>query len=261
MRKDLLYFLCLLKYNLKNARALGTSFWIGVFGMVLNNSAFFVIWHLFMRATGPINGWTSIDVFGMLGIAMFCFGITHGFFHGVVELPHIVTRGQFDTVLLSPRNILVRLSGMSFSITAFGDLVMGLGVMIWYGVARNFHISEWISLIALVILGAIVFLCVRIIASLVVFYIYDGELISNQVFELFLRPGLYPGSIFPHKMKILFMTAIPTLLTSSLAVDYLKQGQTWLVILAFLSAGFWVMLAAYLLKKSVKRYESGNFLR
>lgn len=261
MYQDIIYFFNLFKFNLKNSFALKGSFLISVFGMILNNTTFFIVWYLFSTTTGPINGWTSFDIFGMLGVSILIFGIIHSLFCGIVELPNDVVRGKFDVILLSPRSILSRLSGASFSITALGDLIMGLIVIIWYGVINNFYFLEWISFLFVIFLGTIVFLCIRMLTSLIAFYVHDGELISRQVFEIFLRPGLYPGSMFTTKMKVIFMTIIPALITSSVSIDFLKTGHIWIMVLSIISTSFWVFLTVFLFKKSIKRYESGNFLR
>ena len=261
MYKEIKYFLISIKYNLKNAYVLGGSFWIGVFSMVLNNTSFYIIWYLFISATGDINGWGSMDIFGMLGISTFCFGITNSFFYGVVKMPTLVSRGDFDAVLLSPRLILNRLSGMNFSITALGDLIMGFGVFIWYGIVKSFSIDQWALFLVTILFGVITFLCIRILVSLISFYIHDGELISGQIFELFLRPGLYPGSMFPSKMKIFFMTVIPSLLTSAVPIDYIKTNSINIFLLSFIVTIFWILITTIIFKISIKRYESGNFLR
>ncbi|MEK9179582.1 MAG: ABC-2 family transporter protein, partial [Patescibacteria group bacterium] len=212
MKNDIRYFIAQTKYNIKNAHALKHSFWIGVFSMVMNNVSFFVIWLLFMKATGPINGWTGIDVFGMLGVAMVCFGVTQGFFFGVRELPELVHRGSFDSVLLAPVNSFLKLSGSEFSVTAYGDLLIGIVVIIFYGIYLHFSFYAWFLFLFSIMLGCVVFISVRLMCSLVAFFIHDGEDISNQMFEIFLRPGLYPGAIFPNKLKIFCMTIIPTLI-------------------------------------------------
>jgi ABC-type uncharacterized transport system permease subunit len=94
-----------------------------------------------------------------------------------------------------------------------------------------------------------------------VFFIHDGEVISSQLFEIFLRPGLYPGSIFPGKFKIFFMTVIPTLLTSAVAVDVVKLNSLYLLLFAVIVTLFWVCIAYLAFNRAVRRYESGNFLR
>jgi ABC-2 type transport system permease protein len=261
MKKDILFFIAQTKVNLKNSYALKSSFWIGVVSMILNNISFFVIWLFFMKATGPINGWTSMDVFGMLGVSMMCFGITHGFFNGVVDLPKLVLRGSFDSVLLSPVSSLFKLAGSSFSVVAYGDLLMGTVVAIFYGVYMNFSLYLWALYLFAILLGSIVFICIRLICSSVVFFLHDAEVVSTQLFELFLRPGLYPGSIFPNKLKIFFMTIIPALVTSAVPIDIVKYRSFNLIIFAVLITLFWVFIATVFFKISVRRYESGNFLR
>lgn len=261
MINDIKYFVTQTKFNLKNAHALRKSFWVGVLTMAVNNISFFAMWLLFMKATGPINGWTSLDVFGMLGVAMCCFGVCQGFFYGVRELPELVTNGSFDTVLLAPVNSFIKLSGSAFSVTAYGDLLMGVSVIIFYIVASHFNIHSYILFIFSVILGCVIFVCFRLICSLIVFFIHDGEIVSTQIFEIFLRPGLYPGAIFPDKLKLFCMTIIPTLITSAVPIDEVKKQDFAFLLFILLVTIVWVCITYLLFKISVRRYESGNFLR
>ncbi|MES2087627.1 MAG: ABC-2 family transporter protein [Patescibacteria group bacterium] len=261
MLHSLYYFFAQSKYNLKNAHALSGSFWVGVLSMILNNFTFFIIWFLFMQATGPINGWTSIDVFGMLGVSITAFGFTHAFFRGVVDLPELVTKGTFDGVLVSPVNTFLKIGGSSFSVTAYGDLLQGAVVAFLYGVFSRFDLYTWILYIVAIILGCIVFLCLRLLCSLVVFFVHDGEIISNQLFEIFIRPGLYPGAIFPNKMKIFFMTVVPALLTSATPIYIIKSHSIFLVLFGFSMTVVWVGITYLVYSLAVRRYESGNYLR
>lgn len=261
MKNDFLYFFVQTKFNLKNAYALSKSFWIGVFSMVMNDVTFFIIWVFFMKATGPINGWTAVDVFGMLGVAMFCYGFTHAFFYGIKDLPEFVMRGSFDSVLLAPVNIFLKLSGSSFSITAYGDLLLGTAVLIFYGIYLHFSFYAWLLFLFSIMLGCIVFICIRSLCSLVAFFIHDGEVVSHQMFEIFIRPGLYPGAIFPSKLKIFCMTVIPALLTSAAPIDVVKLNSGSLVLFALVVTLVWVYITYFAFKISIKRYESGNFLR
>jgi ABC-2 type transport system permease protein len=261
MKNNITYFIALTRFNIKNAYALTRSFWIGVVSMMLNNITFFVIWLLFMKATGPINGWTGLDVFGMLGVSLVSFGVMHSFFYGIVDLPQFVVRGTFDSVLLSPVNAFLKLSGSSFSVTAYGDLIQGIIVVIIYGIVSHFTMLLWIFFFCALIFGCITFIAIRLLCSLIVFFIHDGEVISRQVFEIFLRPGLYPGAIFPNKLKLIFLTLVPTLLTSALPIDVIKQHAFSLVILGALVTFAWVCIVYVAFKSSITRYESGNYLR
>lgn len=255
------YFIAQSKFNLKNAHALSHSFWIGVASMILNNLTFFVIWFLFMKATGPINGWTSFDVFGMLGVAMFAFGFNHSFFYGVTDLPQFVLKGTFDNVLLSPTNSFFKLAGSSFSVTAYGDLIQGALFAIIYGIIMHFSFYAWVLYILAIAVGCIIFVCIRLLCSLVVFFIHDGDVIAGQLFEIFLRPGLYPGAIFPNKLKIFFMTVVPALLTSAVPIDTVKSHSISLVVLGVSVTFVWILITFFVFRLAIRRYESGNYLR
>ncbi len=259
--KDIRYFITEAFYNIKNAHALAKSFWIGVISMVINNVTFFVIWYLFMKTTGPINGWTNTDVFAMLGVSMLIFGIVNSFFRGIVDIPQFVVKSSFDSILLSPVNTFLKVSGASFSVTAIGDLLMGLFIVIYYTVTSNLSMYALILFFIGIILGTITFLCVRLLCSLVVFFMYDGEAVSNQLFELFLRPGLYPGAIFPTKLRIFFMTAVPALLTSAVPIDIIKQQSILLVIVSLAITSTWLFFTYIVFRVAIRRYESGNMLR
>lgn len=259
--KNIRYFVYTTFYNLKNAHALAKSFWIGVISMMLNNVTFFVIWYLFMKTTGPINGWTNTDVFAMLGVSMLIFGIVNSFFRGIVDIPQFVVRGSFDSVLLSPVNTFIKTAGASFSITAIGDFLMGLGIAVYYVFISKFDLMTVALFFIGIIFGSITFLCVRLLCSLVVFFMYDGEAISNQLFELFLRPGLYPGAIFPTKLRIFFMTIVPALLTSAVPIDIVKQDSILLLFTSFVINSIWVFITYAVFRSAVRRYESGNLLR
>lgn len=259
--QSLRYFILQSIYNIKNAHALKRSFWIGVGSMILNNLTFFIIWFLFMKATGPINGWSSLDVFGMLGVALVAFGFCHSFFYGIVDLPKFVLRGSFDSILLSPASTLLKLASSSFSVTAYGDLLQGIIVSILYGILSDFSLFSWLLFLVTIVLACTIFISVRLLCSLIVFYIHDGEVISGQVFEIFLRPGLYPGAIFPNKLKLFFMTIIPALLTSATPIDIIKLQSSELLLITFLVTIFWVAFTYLIFSGAIRRYESGNYLR
>lgn len=261
MKKDIIYFIAQTKANIKNAHALAKSFWIGIFSMILNNLTFFVIWFLFMNATGPINGWTNVDVFGMLGVSLVCFGVCNSFFYGLRELPEFVMKGSFDSVLLAPVNSFLKLSSSSVSITAYGDLLMGLFIVIFYGIYTKLSLYLFVLFAITILLGCVTFICIRLLCSLVVFFIHDGEIVATQMFEIFLRPGLYPGAIFPNKMKLFFMTVIPALITSSAPIDGIKSQSIYFLLFSLVVTIFWVSVTYLVYKISVKRYESGNLLR
>lgn len=259
--KDITYFFTQIYFNIKNAHALAKSFWIGVSGMVINNTAFFIMWYLFMKATGDINGWSSTDVMGMLGISMLTFGVVHSFFFGIVKMSDFVNEGKFDSVLLSPVSTFVRQSGMQFSVVAYGDLLQGIAVTIWYILHIHLSFIDVGILLFGIILGSIVFVALVLVISSISFYVQDSAIIADQLRDILIRPSLYPGGIFPEGLKIFFMTVVPALLTSSVPIDMVKDPSLQMFTIPTVAVLVWVLLARYIFSRALRRYESGNMLR
>jgi len=140
-------------------------------------------------------------------------------------------------------------------------LLQGTFIVILYGIFIRLTLVAWIVYVFTIFLGCIIFICIRLLCSLVVFFIHDGEVVSGQIFDIFLRPGLYPGSIFPSGLKLFFMTIIPTLLTSAVPIYFLKSQSTSLFLLAVIITLFWVLLTSVVFRMAIRRYESGNYLR
>ncbi|MEK7113740.1 MAG: ABC-2 family transporter protein, partial [Patescibacteria group bacterium] len=111
------------------------------------------------------------------------------------------------------------------------------------------------------IAGCVVLVCFRLLGALVAFFMNDSSIISRQLFELFLRPSLYPGAVFPRGLKIFFMTALPTLLTSAVPIYILKGNSAQLLIFTILITLVWVLITYAVFRISIRRYESGNYLR
>lgn len=259
--KDVTYFFTQIYFNIKNAHALAKSFWIGVAGMILNNTAFFIMWYLFMQATGEVNGWGSVDVMGMLGISMFTFGVVHSFFFGIVKMSDFVNEGKFDGVLLSPVSVFVRQSGMQFSVVAYGDLLQGIAVTLWYILHTHMSLLHIGVLLFGIILGSLVFVAIVLVLSCISFYVRDSAIIADQLRDILIRPSIYPGGIFPDGLKIFFMTVIPALLTSSVPIDMVKNPSAGLLVFVIVVVVVWVLIARYVFSRALRRYESGNMLR
>jgi ABC-2 type transport system permease protein len=90
---EIVFFFFQWKQNIRNQQALRTSFLLQVAGMFINNIAFFVIWIMFSKTIGVINGWGAMQTFGMLCVSMLTFGIVHSLFGSTGTLTDTVPTG------------------------------------------------------------------------------------------------------------------------------------------------------------------------
>ena len=115
-----------IKKNFKNEKELKSSFIISVVGMAINNIAFLILWYYFGKTIGELNGWKPMDIFGLYGFGTTSYGIVASLFSGMFDIPNYISSGNFDKYLLTPKNILLKVSTSKISTSAFGDLLFGI---------------------------------------------------------------------------------------------------------------------------------------
>ena len=192
---------------------------------------------------------------------MLTFGVVHSFFFGIVKMSDFVNEGKFDSVLLSPVSAFVRQSGMQFSVVAYGDLLQGIAVTLWYII--HMHMSSVAIGVLLfgIIIGSVVFVALVLAISCISFYIQDSAIIADQLRDILIRPSIYPGGIFPEGLKIFFMTVVPALLTSSVPIDMVKNPSARLFVFVAVVVVAWMLITRFIFARALRRYESGNMLR
>lgn len=246
------------KSNILSAAELRTSFIMQIVGMAINNISLLAIWLLFFNAFGSINGWSGLEVMALQGFIAISFGFTFSFFSGVMELPKAVLNGSFDSVLLTPRNLYLRILTLATRTSSVGDMLYGFIVLIFYIVAAHLSLVQVVLFLLLLIPSVLILVNFALITSCICFYIPDSEQISNNAFEVMFGPSLYPSGVYQGAMRTIFLFVLPTIAVAGLPVEAVKD-------LNFLKIGFvwgvgilWTLIAFLVLKHGIRKYESGN---
>lgn len=245
--------------NIKAAMALRTAFLLQILGMMINDCAFVFVWFVFFQTIGNINGWTSVDVLALQGCGMMGLGLTLSTAAGTIWLPSYIESGSFDSLLLSPRNLLLRTITSRIDIAAIGDAVLGFLLIIVYAILQH-SVMAFLVPIALTPAIASIFIAVGMLCASTAFYTMDAQNISQSLYKAFLGPTLYPSVLFPKAMKFIFTFIIPSLVVGGLPVEVAKTHSIGLFITIYLVAAFWLSLSIFVFYRSVRRYESGNFM-
>lgn len=244
--------------NLQGAMELRASFFLQVFGMMLNNTAHLMLWIYFFHVFGTINGWTSVEVIGLQGILALVFGIGMSFANGISHLPEYVDRGVFDQFLLSPRNLYIRIMINRMGVSSLGDILFGTLLIIVYLVMASATPVQLLILLSLLPPVVCLFINYLFVINLIGFLIPDASSLVKNLFMLQLAPSMYPYALFQGFFRIFFIFIVPGLTTAGLPIDVVRSFHlkdyaiVWIVSIA------WTALALFLLKKAVRRYESGN---
>ncbi|NTU73168.1 hypothetical protein HGB07_03275 [Candidatus Roizmanbacteria bacterium] len=248
----------LIKFNFLSAAELRLSFITQTIGMVLNDFVFVLIWFFFLHMFGTINGWRSVDVIGLQCISGITYGIVFTFFAGAAELPHSITTGQFDSLLLSPRSVYFRILTLSMRTSAFGDLIFGAILFPIFILGAHLTLLQILFFVFLMIPATIILVNFLLIASCITFFISSGVELGSSIFEVMFAPSMYPSGVFQGATRVIFLFVLPSLAIAGLPVEAVKEVSIVKIgIISFLAV-VWTVLAVVVLRLGMKHYESGN---
>lgn len=247
--------------NIQSSMELRFSFWFAIFGMALNNVAFLIIWISFGKIAGDMGGWQAIDYLLAIGIGTVAFGISFALGGGLRELGPIIKKGDFDKFLLSPKNVLVRVSTSKFLVHALGDLLFGIiSVGTWIFLTGNLSWFVVINILFFTIISTLLWYYYSVLVHAVLFYFADGQTIVQGLFELLITPSIFYGGAFTGWLRNFFIFIIPSFLLGNIAIEVIKNPTWQMYIIVCAITLFWIVFALYIFRISVRRYESSNFI-
>ena len=260
MKKELKFALYAIKKNIQSSAELRTSFLMNMFGMIINNSAFIILWVFFAKSAGNIGGWTPNDVIGLLGFSALSYGVVFSFANGLRYLPEHVASGVFDRFMLSPKNLIMRTATSSFDASAVGDIVFGVITIGIYLFLISASLPQVLLAILFTFLVSLVFLAVTISIVSVGFFFTDASPVTQSLFELFITPSLFHGGAFQGVTRAVFTFIIPALAVGTLPVEAIKSMSLETTLLVAVIGVVWFIFSLKLFSKAIKKYESSNFM-
>lgn len=247
-----------IKKNIKNEKELKSSFVIAIIGMGLNNIAFLILWYYFGKTIGEINGWEPYDIFGLYGISTTSYGIVMGFFAGMFKIPDYISSGNFDKYLLTPKNILLKVSTSKIQVSAFGDLLFGVVCFIIFAICNKLSIVQYLLSILLIICSGIILYSFGLVCMSISFYLMDGHNISDGLYGMFIGNSTYHGGAFTGILRFIFIFIMPSLLLGAVPIEIVKTLSVNSFIMIVVLTIVWLIVSVGFFYKSLRKYESNN---
>lgn len=256
VKSFLRFFWSLFKTNISNVYSLRANFWIEMISMMVNNCFFVVTWLILFNSFQEINGWGINHMILMLGTNMCAYGIYAFCFRGTADwLAGYIDRGELDTFILQPKNILLNVAGSKCSPSALGDFAVGLLFILFSGFA---NLSAIPFMLLSIITGFLAFLSVGIFIGSIGFYSKGTEGWGMQIMNIFLSISTQPGSIYTGWVKTMLLFVIPAGVLTFLPVEIIINP-TWSGVLTMVSiTAIFFCASVWFFYHGLRRYESGN---
>jgi len=228
-----------------------------VVAMALNDCVWIVFWTLFFTRFPVLRGWDVKDVLTIWGLAATGYGLAAAFCGNAHFLPSLVVRGQLDAWMLYPRRLLPHVILGRMSASAWGDVVFGYGVYIFFVRPDVAHLCLFILLS---LSSALVFVGFCILAGSLSFYIGNAEVLAEQWRMVLVTFSTYPATLFEGGVKVLLYTLIPAGFVSYLPVEALHR-LSWQYTLCTIGGALLVLAAGVTaFYVGLRRYESGSLI-
>lgn len=245
--------------HLKSAMQYKVSFFLALLGQALVTINMFLgIFFLFQRFH-VIEGFTYSQVLLCYTVVLLQFYIAEFFARGFDRFATMLGDGQFDRILVRPRNTVFQVLASRIEFTRLGR-VLQVVVLMPYAIATCG--VEWIfpkamTLVFMVLGGALLFSAIFVLCAALSFFTTEGLEVINVFTDGGKEHGKYPWSVYGKRVLQFTTFIVPYALTQYYPLLYLLGRETnpLYVILPLCAA--WFLLPCFLVwRLGLRHYKS-----
>lgn len=228
--------------------------------LLVSFSTFLGIYYMFQRFDS-VKGYTYSEVLLCFSVVLLQFSVAEMFGRGFDTFSGIVRQGEFDRILVRPRNEILQVLGSRFELTRIGRMLQAL-ILFVYSIANScvrWTTARIFTVIFMLFGGIAVFFGLFIIRAAVCFFTLEGLEVMNVFTDGVKEFGKYPVDVYG-KRVLFFMTAIiPYALVQYYPLQFLL-GRTESAAYVFLplAALFFPIPCLLLWRYGVRKYQSSG---
>lgn len=224
-----------------------SSFVLSVIGQFLVSfNVFLGIAFMFQRFS-RVEGFTYSEVLLCFSIMLMEFSLAECVARGFDTFSSMVKSGEFDRILVRPRNEIIQVLGSRFELTRIGRMLQAV-VMFVYGIAKSgiaWNISKVFTVIFMLLGGVALFSGIFLVYAALCFFTIEGLEFMNILTDGAREYGRYPVGVYGKRILQFCTFVIPYALVQYYPLLYLldkRQGMGY-VFLPLLA--FWFLLPSY----------------
>ncbi len=245
--------------HLKGAMQYKASFFLAVFAQALVTVNMFLgIFFLFQRFH-KIGGFTYSQVLLCYSVVLLQFYIAEFFARGFDRFPLMLGNGQFDRILVRPRNTVFQVLMSRFDFARIGRVLQAM-VLLPYAIATagvKWGFWKVLTLVFMILGGAVLFAAVFVLVAACSFFTTEGLEVGNILSDGAKEHGKYPWAVYGKPVLFFTTFLVPYALTQYYPLLYLLGQKTnpIYIFLPLLSA--WFMIPCFLFwRVGLRHYKS-----
>lgn len=208
-----------------------TSFFFTILGQfTVSFASLLGIWFLFSRFR-EVEGFSFPQVLLCFATVLMAFSVAECFGRAFDTFPQMLSNGEFDRVLVRPKNVISQVLMAKIDFTRFGRLLQAVLVFI-YALPRSGVVWTWdkvCTLILMVVCGCIIFFCLFLTYAAISFFTIEGLEFMNVLTDGGREFGRYPYSIYGEDVLKFLTYVVPLALFQYYPLLYLlgREPSLW----------------------------------
>ena len=206
-----------------------------------------------------IKGFTLYHVMFTFSIIQFGHSFCETFFRGIDQFDELIVEGEFDRILLRPRNILLQVCGYKISFVKLSRFLQSIILLIISIIKINvsWDIYKIIALVLMLVGSVLIFLGIIILAASYCFVTLKGLEVRNVFTDGTKHMAQYPISIFNKGFRLFFIFVIPIGFINYYPLMYiLNKMSNKLLVISPLISFIYIVPCIIIFYRGVKKYAS-----
>lgn len=252
-------YLKYLSIQIKSTMEYKKDFIISIISQILSSVfAFITIFFLFDKF-GNIEGYNFKEILICFVISYAGFALAECFFRGFDHFDRFLANGEFDRMLVRPRNILLQIIGGKIELSKFGRAGVGIIIIIilLLTTPELLRVDKLITMILMLFGTIIIYACLFVLKAGITFFTTQ----SLEIMNIFTDGGRdlsqYPLDIYNKIIKNFFTFIIPLAFVNYYPLLYIiERTNNKLYIIAPLLTILFIIPCYIVWKIGLRKYKS-----
>ena len=247
---------------MKNLMEYKVDFLTGAISFLLGQVIQIAFLSIIFSQIPNLIGWEFNEILFIYGFSLLPKGLDHLLFDNLWSVGYfIVRKGDFDKYLTRPINSLFYVIAEKFCVDAFGELLIGL-VLVVYSVIQLRLTISWYMIplfIIAVVFATLIYTAIKIATSAIAFWTKASGHITHM-FYMTNDFSKYPTTIYNKFVRIVITYIIPFAFTAFYPASYFLTGENPLFCIGGTVVASVVLfsIAVFIWNKGIKAYESAG---
>lgn len=197
--------------HLRAAMEYKTSFFLTALGQGMTTAFSFLSMYFLFNRFGNVEGYSFNQVLICFSTISMSFALAECFGRGFDRFSTIISNGEFDRIMLRPRNEIIQVLGSKIEFSRIGRLIQALVIFIYAIVTCNigWTFGKILTLILMITGGIFLFFSLFMIYATICFYTTEGLEFMNIFTDGGREIAQYPLNIYSEWVLKFFTFIVP----------------------------------------------------